>query len=72
MPNLCIVEDTCGKDEKLILEEMEKMIIYRHLCLNYILNKDYNKQHKKVAGFLRMSGDCIEKIIEEAAKKFSV
>lgn len=72
MPNLCIVEDTCGKDEKLILEEMEKMIIYRHLCLNYILNKDYNKQYKKVAGFLRMPGDCIEKIIEEAAKKFSV
>lgn len=72
MPNLCIVRDTCNKDEKLILEEMEKMIIYRHMCLNYILCEDYSKQQKKVAGFLRMSDENIERVIEEAAKRFVV
>lgn len=72
MPNLCIVCDTNDKDEKLILQEMEKMIVYRHMCLNYIVDKDYSKQLKKIAGFLRMPSVNIESVIELASKYFSI
>lgn len=72
MPDLCVVCDTNNKDEKVILQDMEKLIIYRHMCVNYIVDEDYSKQLKKVAGYLQMPSANIEKVLDEANKKFSV
>lgn len=72
MPHMFIVQDTNVKDEKMILADMEKLITYRHMCLNYIFGKDYSKQLKKVAGYFRMSGSSIEPVLEKATEYYSV
>lgn len=72
MPHLYIVQDTNEKDEKMILADMEKLITYRHMCLNYIVGQDYSKQLKKVAGYFRMSGSSIEPVLEKATEHYSV
>lgn len=72
MSHLLVVDDTNDNDEKDILADMEKFITYRHLCLNYILNKDYSKQQKKLAGYLRIPNDNIDKIMLEATKHYRI
>ena len=72
MPHMFIVQDTQAKEEKMILTDMEKLITYRHMCQNYIVGKDYNKQLKKVAGYFRMSGSSIESVLEKATEYYSV
>lgn len=72
IPHMFIVQDTNAKDEKMILADMEKLITYRHMCLNYIVGKDYSKQLKKVAGYFRMSGSSIEPVLEKATEYYSV
>ena len=72
MPHLYIVQDTNEKDEKMILADMEKLITYRHMCLNYIGGQDYSKQLKKVAGYFRMPGGNIEPVLEKATEYYSV
>lgn len=67
-----IVQDSNVKDEKMILADMEKLITYRHMCLNYIVGKHYSKQLKKVAGYFRMSGGNIEPVLEKATEYYSV
>ena len=72
MLTLYIVQDTNEKDEKMILADMEKLITYRHMCLNYIVGKDYSKQLKKVAGYFRMLGSNIEPVLEKATEYYSI
>ena len=72
MLHMFIVQDTKAKEEKMILADMEKLITYRHMCLNYIVGKDYNKQLKKVAGYFRMSGSSIESVLEKTTEYYSV
>lgn len=72
MPHMYIVQDTKVNDEKTILADMDKLITYRRMCLNYIVGKDYSKQLKKVAGYFRMSGSNIEPVLEKATEYYSV
>lgn len=72
MPHMFIVQDTNAKEEKMILADMEKLITYRHMCLNYIVGKEYSKQLKKVAGYFRMSGSNIEPVLEKATEYYSI
>lgn len=72
IPNLYIVQDTNKKDEKEILRDMEKLITYRHMCLDYLNGKDYRKHQKKIAGFLHRPDASIEALIEEAAMYYPV
>lgn len=71
MPHMHVVDDTNDKDEKDILADMDKFITYRHMCLNYILGKDFSKQQKKVAGYFRIPAGNIDNIIVEASKHYN-
>lgn len=72
MSHMYIVQDTNVNDEKMILADMDKLITYRHMCLNYIVGKDYSKLLKKVAGYFRMSGSNIGPILEKATEYYSI
>jgi len=72
MPHLHVVDDTNDRDEKDILADMEKFITYRLMCLNYIVGKDYSKQQKKVAGYLKIPSGDIDNVIVEATKHYKI
>lgn len=76
MSHMYLIQDTNNKDEKQILEDMEKLITYRHMCLNYIMGDDYSKELKKVSGYLKNKGinvdTNIDHVLRESATHFKI
>ena len=72
MPHLLVIQDTDREDENRILEDMRKYIDYLTLCSNYICNKSYAKQLRKVAGYLKISDTSIDDVLAEAGNHYRV
>lgn len=72
MPHLLVIQDTDREDENQILEDMRKYIDYLTLCSNYICNQSYEKQLRKVAGYLKISDTSIDNVLAEAGNYYRV
>ena len=72
MPHLLVIQDTDRENENRILEDMRKYIDYLTLCSNYICNMDFDRQLRKVAGYLHISDRSIENVLIEARNYYRV